>query len=216
MTQSILVINPNSTCAVTDGLDAAVAPLRMSGGPAIDCATLKQGPPAIETKEHVNAVVEPLCEHIDAAKADAFVIACYSDPGLDAARQRSRKPVFGMAESGMLMALTRGGRFGVISVLPAAVERHIHYVEKLGLSARLAADLAVGLGVLELADGQVAWPRLVTVGETLRDSHHAASIVLGCAGMSPYRARLERTLGVPVIDPIVAAVTMAIGAVRLN
>ena len=216
MTQSILVINPNSTVAVTDGIDAALEPLRMSGGPAIKCATLKEGPPAIETQEHVSAVIEPLCERMGSDTANAFVIACYSDPGLSAARTRNTKPVFGMAECGMLTALTRGGNFGVISILPAAVERHVRYVESLGLTSRLAADLPVGLGVLELKHDAIAWPRLVTVGETLRDEHGAASVLLGCAGMAPYRSRLEHELGVPVIDPTVAAVTMAIGAVRVN
>ena len=139
-------------------------------------ATLKEGPPAIETQEHVSAVIEPLCERMDSDSADAFVIACYSDPGLSAARTRNTKPVFGMAECGMLTALTRGGNFGVISTLPAAV----------------------GLGVLELSDDTIAWPRLVNVGQTLRDEHSAASILLGCAGMAPYRGRLEHELGVPV------------------
>jgi allantoin racemase len=216
VTETILVINPNSTSAVTAGIDQALQPLRMSGGPVIECATLEQGPPAIETQEHTRLVVNPLCERIDSETADAFVIACYSDPGLSEARVRCQKPVFGMAESGMLTALTRGGKFGVISILPAAVDRHVRYVESLGLTSRLAADLPVGLGVLELSDDAIAWPRLVRVGQTLRDDHSAASILLGCAGMAPYRGRLEQELGIPVIDPTIAAVTMAIGAVRVN
>ena len=115
----------------------------------------------------------------------------------------------------MLVAMSRGQRFGVISVLQQAVERHLQYVDKLGLSARLAADLAVGLGVLELADETKAWPRLQQVGSVLRDQHAADSILLGCAGMAPYRERLQSTLDLPVIDPTQAAVTLAIGAVSL-
>ena len=82
----ILVINPNSTEAVTRGIDEAVEPLRMSGGPAIDCATLKEGPPGIETQQHVDGVVAPLLKLVRQKETDyaAFVIACYSDPGLDA------------------------------------------------------------------------------------------------------------------------------------
>lgn len=215
MNKSVLVLNPNSTVAVTDGIDQALHPLRMTGGPTIDCETLTAGPPAIETREHVETVIDPMCEHFEASSADAFVIACYSDPGLDAARQRLDKPVFGMAESGMLVAMSRGQRFGVISVLQQAVERHLQYVDKLGLSARLAADLPVSLGVLELADKTKAWPRLQQVGSALRDQHAADSILLGCAGMAPYRERLQSTLGIPVIDPTQAAVTLAIGAVSL-
>ncbi|HET7297070.1 MAG TPA: aspartate/glutamate racemase family protein, partial [Burkholderiales bacterium] len=51
----ILVINPNSTEAVTRGIDEAVEPLRIPGGPAIDCITLKEGPPGIETQQHVDS-----------------------------------------------------------------------------------------------------------------------------------------------------------------
>ena len=73
----ILVINPNSTEAVTRGIDEAVEPLRMSGGPAIDCVTLKEGPPGIETQQHVDSVGPYLIRTVQASdsKYDAFVIA---------------------------------------------------------------------------------------------------------------------------------------------
>ena len=64
MVERILVINPNSTAAVTRGIDEGVEPLRMPGGPAIDCVTLKQGPPGIETQQHVDGVVAPLLKLI--------------------------------------------------------------------------------------------------------------------------------------------------------
>ena len=120
MADSIVVINPNSSQAVTDGIDAAMAPLRLSGGPAIDCVTLAEGPPAIESDADMNAVVEPLCRSIAADDdAGAFVIACFSDPGLVLARETTGRPVFGIAESAMLTALTLGQRFGILSILEA-------------------------------------------------------------------------------------------------
>ena len=217
MSQRIVVINPNSTEAVTDGISQALEPLRLPNGPSIECLTLSEGPPAIESRADVEAVVEPLCSRIEdeQSRAGAFVIACYSDPGLNDARRRTSLPVFGMAESGMLTALTRGRRFGVISVLAEAVERHIRYVHELGLEQRLAADLPVGLGVLELADEERTFGRLCEVGETLKNEHGAEVVLLGCAGMAQYRRAVEDEIGVPVIDPTQAAATMAIGAVRL-
>jgi hypothetical protein len=56
MAERILVINPNSSAAVTAGIDAAMAPLRLPGGPEIECATLAEGPPGIETQAHVESV----------------------------------------------------------------------------------------------------------------------------------------------------------------
>ena len=217
MIQRIVVINPNSTTVVTDGISEALEPLRLSGGPSIDCVTLSEGPPAIESRADVEAVVEPLCARIKSEKetAGAFVIACYSDPGLSTARQRNTLPVFGMAESGMLTALTRGRRFGVISILPQAVERHLQYVSELGLEQHLAGDLPIGLGVLELTDRTRVFGRLCDVGETLKSEHGAQVLLLGCAGMAGYRSELENQIGIPVIDPTQAATTMAIGAICL-
>ena len=212
MPSTILVINPNSTESVTDGINAALEPLRIASGPHIVCTTLQQGPPAIESEAHVATVVEPLCALIRNADADAFVIACYSDPGLAQARLCTSKPVFGMAQSGMLHAMALGDRFGVISILAASVARHRVYIDQLGFGPRLAADLPVELGVLELGCRDQAWDRLVNVGETLRDTHHADVLLLGCAGMAPYRAELEQRLATPVIDPTQAAVTFAINA----
>src|SRR5258708_1365482 len=116
MPDRILVINPNSTVAVTRGIDDAVAPLRIAGGPEIECATLAEGPPGIESQAHVDGVVQPICRMIAARDNDtsAFVIACYSDPGLYAARETTKKAVLGIAECAILTALTLGHRFGVI------------------------------------------------------------------------------------------------------
>ena len=52
MTDRILIINPNSTEAVTRAIDAACEPLRIAGGPALDCMTLAEGPPGVETQQH--------------------------------------------------------------------------------------------------------------------------------------------------------------------
>jgi len=218
MSQPIVVLNPNSSRSVTDALSASLEPLRFNGGPAITCATLAGGPPAIETDEHVAAVVEPVCGFVrdHAEDSGAFVIACFSDPGLRQAREASARPVFGMAECGLLTALARGRRFGVISILETSLPRHLEYIRALGIESRLAADLPVGLGVLELENDALALDRMSAVGSRLRDRHGADVIVMGCAGMAALRERLEDAIGVPVIEPVQAAVSMAMGAVALE
>lgn len=213
----IVVVNPNSTVAVTNGISAALDPLRVPGGPVIECLTLASGPPAVETDEHVAAVVEPLCELMADAgdRAGAFVIACYSDPGLERARSLLHAPVFGIAQCGLAIALTRGRAIGVVSLFEESVVRHRAGVEQMGLAAAVAADVPLDLGVLDLADRDVAWGRLVEVGRELRDDHGADVVVLGCTGLAPYRAGLEDELGIAVVDPTQAAVTVALGAVLL-
>lgn len=217
MTERIVVINPNCTQAVTAAIDAALRPWRMAGGPAIECVTLAEGPPGIETQAHVEQVVQPIRRLVRAREdAAAFVIACFSDPGLHAAREATPRPVLGIAECGLLTALTQGERFGIVAILETSLARHLRYVRQLGLHARFAGELPLGLGVLELADEVRTFERMAAVGGRLRDEHGAQVLVLGCAGMAQYRAALATALGMPVVDPTQAAVTMAIGAVRQN
>jgi allantoin racemase len=214
----ILVINPNSSESVTRGIDAACEPLRMPGGPVIEALTLKEGPPGIETQQHVDGVVPHLIRWVKAndGEAAAFVIACYSDPGLHSIREATRKPVLGISECGILTALTLGQKFGVIAILRQSVARHLRYMGALGVSERLAAEIPIGLGVTELADEAKTFGRMVEAGKALRDAHGADVVVMGCAGMARYRKPLQDELGVPVVEPTQAAVAMALGRVRLG
>jgi Asp/Glu/hydantoin racemase len=218
MAERILVINPNSTEAVTRGIDEACAPLRMPGGPGIDCVTLTEGPPGVETQQHVDGVVAPLLKLVREKEKDyaAFVIACYSDPGLHSLREATKKPVLGISECGILTALTLGQKFGVIAILKQSIPRHLRYVGALGLTERLAGELPVGLGVTELSDEKKTFGRMIEAGKALRDQHGANVIVMGCAGMARYRKPLQDEIGIPVVEPTQAAVAMAIGRVRLN
>jgi allantoin racemase len=218
MSDRILVINPNSTVSVTRAIDDAMASLRIPGGPEIDCMTLEDGPPGVESQTDADGVIQPLCRVIRDHEADAaaFVIACFSDPGLFSAREQTAKPVLGIAECGILTALTLGHRFGVISILAGSVPRHLRYIAAMGLESRLAGDLPIGLGVTELADARTTLTRMIDVGRRLRDARGADVLVMGCAGMARYRGDLEEAVRIPVVEPTQAAVTMAIGRVRLG
>ena len=214
----ILVINPNSTEAVTQGIDEAMAALRIPGGPAIDCMTLKEGPPGIETQQHVDGVIPHLLHLVREREAEysAFVIACYSDPGLHSVREATAKPVLGISECGILTALTLGQKFGVIAILQKSIPRHLRYMGAMGVMDRLAGELPVGLAVTELSDEKKTFGRMVEVATALRDVHGANVIVMGCAGMARYRKPLQDAVGLPVVEPSQAAVGMAIARVRLG
>ena len=217
MSETILVINPNSTERMTREIDAACAPLRIPGGPGIETATLKEGPPGIESQHDVDGLIPPLVAFVSQKKNyDAFVIACYSDPGLHSVREVTRKPVLGIAECGILTALTLGHKFGVIAILQKSIPRHMRYMGALGVMDRLAGELPVGLGIAEMADKKKTFARMVEVGKELKDEHGANVIVMGCAGMAEHRKPLQDAVGLPVVEPTQAAVTMAIGRVRLG
>src|SRR5437660_7104900 len=151
----IRVVNPNSKEDVTRGLDAALEPLRFANGPEIVCSTLPEGPFGIETQVDVESVVMPLRRLIEADNAsDAFVIACYSDPGLHVCREGTARPVFGIAECGVLTALARVGRFGVIATSQHSIARHMRYLLQMGLVDRLAGERSLEMSVAETASGE--------------------------------------------------------------
>ena len=216
MGKGIFVINPNSTQAVTDHISLALEPFRLGGGPAIECATLASGPPGIETQAHVDGITEKLMAYFTAhparREADAVVLACFSDPGLFSMRETLACPVYGSAECAYLTAVATAERFGVISILSGSVARHKRQVRLLGLEHKLAEDLPIEIGVAGLANEEVTFARMREVGQTLKSKHGAQTVIMGCAGMARYRARLEDALGLPVIDPTQAAVGMAMGA----
>ncbi|WP_106751231.1 aspartate/glutamate racemase family protein [Pannonibacter carbonis] len=211
------ILNPNSSRVVTDGIDAAIDPMRAVSPVEIRCHLLAEGPGGIETQAHVDGVVLPLLAQARALEdgASAFVVACFSDPGLAALREQSRKPVLGIGESAYLTALTLGQRFGILSIKRGSVARHIKTLGAMGLLDRLAADRPIDLGVAELNDSDRTFARLTAVGTRLRDDDSADVLILGCAGMARYRLDLENTLGIPVVDPCQAATAMAIGRIAL-
>ncbi|HYF53761.1 MAG TPA: aspartate/glutamate racemase family protein [Salinarimonas sp.] len=212
----ILVVNPNSNEAVTRGLEEALAPLAFADGPEIACRTLAEGPFGIESQADIDGVAMPLRRLVEAENdADAFVIACYSDPGLHVCREGTPRPVFGIAECGVLTALARADRFGVIAIRSRSIRRHLRYLRQMGLMERLAGERPLEMSVAETASGEGTLARMIAVGRELKEIDGAEAIVMGCAGMARHRRPLEEALGVPVIDPTQAAVAMAIGAVAL-
>ena len=213
----IRVINPNSNAAVTRGLEAALAALQFQDGPEIRCDTLSEGPFGIETQADMESVTMPLRRLVEADNdTDAFVIACYSDPGLHVCREGTTRPVFGIAEAGVLSALARGDRFGVIAIKQRSIQRHIRYLRQMGLMDRLAGERPLEMSVAETASGDNTFGRMLDVSRQLRDVDGANVIIMGCAGMARHRRPLEDQLGIPVIDPTQAAVAMALGAIAVG
>jgi allantoin racemase len=215
--KKILVINPNSNEQVTRHLADALQPLNFGGGPEIDCITLKEGPFGIETQADVESVTMPLRALVSADNsAAAFVIACYSDPGLQVCREATPRPVFGIAEAGVLSALARGDRFGVIAIAQRSIGRHVRYMRQMCLMDRFAGERPLEMSVAETSSGSGTLARMIEVGRQLKDEDGANTVVMGCAGMARHRKALEDALGIAVIDPTHAAVTMALGTVMFG
>ena len=141
----ILVVNPNCSIACSAGISAALAPFRLPAAPAFEVATLREGPPAIYDWRDWHGVVEPLCRLVEREAADAYVIACASDPGIEAARAATPRPVFGVFRCAVAAAVARAERFGVIAIVDASKARHLAALRAMGLEARLAAEVALNV-----------------------------------------------------------------------
>lgn len=217
MQSAVHVINPNSSPHVTAAIEFAAAPFRAAGSNIV-CVEMQDGPRGIVTESELMEAVPPMLSYALAAEPDAacFVIACFGDPGLHLMRERLKRQVFGIGECGVLAALARGQRFGVITLLQSSIARHMRWFGAMGVQGRLAGDRAMGLGVADLRDRDIMFQRMVEVGHALKEQDGADVVLMGGAAMSFQRAALEAELGIPVIDPNFSALVMADGVAKLR
>jgi len=208
----ILIINPNSSRSCTDGILEAVAPFAAPGLPRIDVTRLEDGPPAIVTWRDWFGVAEPLCREVEREEADAYVIGCVSDPGLEAVRTVTDKPVLGMFRCAVTAALARAERFGVIGFTHKSLPRQRRALQSLGVESRMAAWIPLDLPMEVLTDPVAPQSRIAAAARALKEQG-AEAIVLGCAGMARHVAVAAEASGLPVIEPCQAAATAALLAV---
>ena len=149
----IRVINPNSTVSCTEALSRAAEPFR-APDMQVECETVANGPVSIASMTDYALAQSELVKHLQTYKknADAVVIACFSDPAIAAAKELVSSPCFGLGEAGMLAAMQRGMRFGIVALATASIERQRRRVAELGLSERYAGSRPVSLSVPELSN----------------------------------------------------------------
>ncbi len=207
----ILVVNPNSSVACSDGIATALRPFRWPGAPQFEVVTLREGPSAIYDWRDWHSVVDPLCRLIEREPAAAYIIACASDPGIEAARATTEQPVFGVFRCAVATATARAERFGVIAIVDASKARHLAALRAMGLEARLAAEVALNVTMEALLQPEAARASLISAGRSCAAAG-AGAIILGCTGMAHHRAAVEDAAGVPVIEPCQAAAAIALGS----
>lgn len=209
----ILIINPNTNAEMTKGV-AASAEKSRDPRTQVDVVTNPAGPLSIEGffDEVLSApsVLELMVR--EEATYDAFIIACYSPhPAILAGREALAKPVIGILEASLHLASLVADRFAVVTTSPRWEPLLTEGVRQVGLESRCAGVFSSGLAVLDLdakPPEEVAQILFEVSGRAVRE-RGAEAICLGCAGMAGLDVRLQRELGVPVIDPIGAAVKLA-------
>ena len=147
---------------------------------------------------------------------DAVVLYCFSDPVIDACREALRIPVIGGAQASCLSALNVCRSFGVILADEARLPEKKLFLRTLGVSPeRIGQIAAVNLnGISPWVDRETTFKKLLACGQKMMRETHTEAIVLGCLSFLGLAEPLSRVLGIPVIDPAVAAVTTAESIVR--
>lgn len=147
---------------------------------------------------------------------DAVILYCFSDPVIDACREALRIPVIGGAQASCLAALNVCRSFGIILADEARLPEKKLFLRTLGISPeRIGQIAAVNLnGISPWADRETTFKKLLACGQKMMRETHTEAIVLGCLSFLGLAEPLSRVLGIPVIDPAVAAVTTAESIVR--
>jgi allantoin racemase len=216
----VLLVNPNSTASMTRAIEASAG---AAAGPdtVIEATNPTTGPTSIESDDDERRGIPGLLAEFARAAArrrdrpDAYVIACFGDPGLDRARALVDGPVLGIAQAAMHAAALTAGEFSVVTSASATVPRAWE-LAKTYTPGQCVGVYACDIPVLTIdSDPGTAEP-IGRLCEQALAQDGSNAIVLGCAAMAKFAAPLSRRLGVPVVDGVVAATLLAETMVRLR
>jgi allantoin racemase len=213
-----LLINPNTSQAMTAEIERTAQRVFQLPWSSIVSAA-PAGPESLESwSDYALAsvtVLPLLAEHAD---VDGVVLACFGDPGLYPLKEAFDKPVVGIAEASMSLALMVGNRFGILAGMRRAVELMDSMVRTYGLEARYAGTESLDMRVLDFdKDRAATLAVLETVSQKLR-ARGAEVLLLGCAGLTGFVDDLQQRVEMPVIDPVEAGCRMlqTVCEARLN
>ena len=207
----ILVVNPNASVefnhVISEQLRAVARP-----DTEVEVMSPPGAPPAIESALDEAACIPPMLRVVREAEArgyEAIVIACFSDPGLDAAREATDLPVVGIQDASMHLAAQLGYRFSVLTTLKHRTPVRERAALLAGLDRRLASCRPLDLPVLDtVVNREVVVRKIVRIGRGCVEEDGAEVLILGCAGLGDLALRASKEIGVPVIDPNAAALKL--------
>jgi allantoin racemase len=208
----IKIINPNTTasfterCLIAGRAVAAPGTLILAGQPL-------RGTPSVESYVDEATAILGVIEQVRAGEAegvDGYVIACFGDTGIEAAREVAAGPVVGMTEAALYAAALIAPVFSIVTLPPrtrAFAERVLWHA---GLERRCPKVRTIDIAVLDCEDeaAVVMEPFIAEARRAILEDN-AEAIILGCAGLQPLVEPLSLTLGVPVIEGVAAAVKLA-------
>lgn len=213
------IINPNTTEGMTAKIGACARAVA-ARDTEIVAVSPSMGPASIESYYDEALSVPGLLEEVRRGEeqgVDGYVIACFGDPGLYAARELARGPVLGIAEAAMHVASMVGTGFSVVTTLERTCNMAWHLAERYGMTRFCRNVRASDLPVLDLEQPGSDARRVIT--EECRralEQDRSDCIVLGCAGMADLCEEISDAIRAPVIDGVASAVKLAEAMVALR
>ena len=207
----ILVINPNTSVAMTRAIARELLAVKRPDT-ELEVVNPEEGPEAIECAYDESRAVPEMLKLVQKAPEqgfDAVVIACFSDPGLDAARELVEIPVVGIQEASMYLAAMLGSSFGVLTTLERRVPARRHYAASLGLGEKLVATPVLNIPVAETVGSLTRMKETALARSREALEKGAEVLILGCAGLGDWAHDLQQQMGVPVINPNAAGLKIA-------
>ena len=200
----IFVINPNTSESVTEHLRRELEKIKRPGT-ELTVVNPDHGPVSIESAYDEALAIPPTLELVRQANAegyDAVLLACFSDPGLDAAKEISEIPVIGIEEATLHVAAMLGHKFSITTTgRNRAPTRELH-VRLRSVETAYASALVMDMPVLEMdAQPEKAKARILELARHAIEEDGTEVVILGCAGLAGYAEDIERELGIVVLDP---------------
>ena len=216
------MLNGNTDAAITARLaalaEAAVPRLGLPAA-AITAVTAPFGARYIATRAAVaiagHAVLEGLAAHVgpdNPAGYDAAMIACFGEPGIEAAREVLPIPVVGMAEASIEAALALAPRIALLTGGAAWVPM----LEEFALVRGHGPERVMVRAVAPTGDMIARDPEgalgLLAAEAAAAAADGAGAVVLGGAGLAGLAAGLAARVPVPVLDSLDCALQAALRA----
>ncbi|OFE14291.1 Asp/Glu/hydantoin racemase [Humibacillus sp. DSM 29435] len=214
----ILVVNVNTTQSMTDGIGRTARSVAAPGTEIIPLTPIF-GADSVEGNYESYLAAIAVMETVRRYDQpyDAVIQAGYGEHGREGLQELLDVPVVDITEAAASTAQFLGHKYSVVTTLDRAVPLIEDRLKLAGLDARCASVRASGLGVLDLeADPDAAVEAIVAEAVRAVQEDHAEVICLGCGGMAELNERVAARTGVPVVDGVAAAVTIAESLVRLG
>jgi allantoin racemase len=204
---NILILNPNASKLVTEKINVIIQKIARKDVNAV-VKQIEKGPESLESYfDEIQAgpyIIKSVAEAQE--RFDSILIAAFCDPCIEALKEISSIPLFGMEETVFSCAILLGNKFGIITEKKHKEAVKVQHVRKMGLLSRFASVKALDMGVVEIAKNpQRVKERGIAVAKDMVLNDGAEVIILGCASMTGYSEELANEIGVPCLDPVITS-----------